>query len=149
LWLPPKTIPLTVTLDLETIWGAYDHRWSIEPGNRFRKQTLNWTRPQFQTPEASDRWSTLVTVAFWQLYLARPLVADCPLPWQPKQIHLTPARVQQGWFDIFLQIGQPTRPPQTRGKSPGSPKGKPRQPKQRYPVDEKSAKSSKATRKLT
>jgi hypothetical protein len=138
-----------VTLDLETIWAAYDHRWSIEPGNRFRKQTLNWTRPQFQTPEASDRWSTLVTVAFWQLYLARPLVADCPLPWQPKQIHLTPARVQQGWFDIFLQIGQPTRPPQTRGKSPGSPKGKPRQPKQRYPVDEKSAKSSKATRKLT
>lgn len=148
LWLPPKIIPPTVTLDLETIWAAYDHRWPIEPGNRFRKQTLNWTRPQFQSPEAGDRWTTLVTVAFWQLYLARPLVADCPLPWQPKQIQLTPARVQQGWSDIFLQIGQPTRPPQTRGKSPGWPKGKPRQPKQRYPVVKKSAKSSKATRKL-
>jgi len=148
-WLPPKIIPSTVTLDLETIWGAYDHRWPIEPGNRFRKQTLNWTRPQFQTPEAGDRWTTLVTVAFWQLYLARPLVADCPLPWQPKQIQLTPARVQQGWPDIFLQIGQPTRPPQTRGKSPGWPKGKPRQPKQRYPVVKKSVKSSKTTRKLT
>ena len=148
LWLPPKNIPLTVTLDLETIWAAYDHRWPIEPGNRFRKQTLNWTRPQFQTPEAGDRWTTLVTVAFWQLYLARPLVADCPLPWQPKQIHLTPARVQQGWFDIFLQIGQPTRPPQTRGKSPGWPKGKRRPRKQRYPVVKKSAKSSISTKKL-
>jgi hypothetical protein len=30
LWLPPKTIPPTVTLDLETIWGAYDYRWPIE-----------------------------------------------------------------------------------------------------------------------
>jgi len=145
LWLPPQTIPPTVTLDLETIWRAYDHRWSIEPGNRFRKQTLNWTRPQFQTPEAGDRWTTLVTLAFWQLYLARPLVADCPLPWQPKQIHLTPARVQQGWPHIFLQIGQPTRPPQTRGNSPGWPKGKQRRRKLRYPVVKKSANSSNAT----
>jgi len=148
LWLPPKTIPPTVTLSLETIWGAYDYRWPIEPGNRFRKQTLNWTRPQFQTPEAGDRWTMIVTVAFWQLYLARSLVADCPLPWQPKQFHLTPARVQQGWVDIFLQIGQPTQPPQTRGKSPGWPKGKRRPPKQRYPVVKKSAKSSKSTKKL-
>jgi hypothetical protein len=148
LWLPPKIIPPTVTLDLETIWGAYDYRWPIEPGTRFRKQTLNWTRPQFQSPEAGDRWTTLVTVAFWQLYLARPLVADCPLPWQPKQIQLTPARVQQGWSDIFLQIGQPTRPPQTRGKSPGWPKGKRRSRRQRYPVVKKSAKSSTSPRKL-
>jgi hypothetical protein len=62
----------------------------------------------------------IVTVAFWQLYLARPLVTSCPLPWQPKQIHLiTSIPVQQGWADIFLQIGQPTQPSQTRGKSPG------------------------------
>jgi hypothetical protein len=117
LWLPPETIPPTVTFNLATIWRAYDHRWPIEPGNRFRKQTLNWTRPQFQTPEAGDRWTTLVTLAFWQLYLTRPLVADCPLPWQPKQANLTPARVQQGWVDIFLQIGQPSHPPK-RAENP-------------------------------
>jgi len=145
LWLPPETIPSRVTFNLETIWRAYDHRWPIEPGNRFRKQSLNWTRPQFQTPAAGDRWTIIVTLAFWQLYLARPLVADCPLPWQPKQSLLTPARVQQGWADIFLQIGQPTQPPQTRGKSPGWPKGKRRRPKQRYPVVKKSTKSSKST----
>ena len=148
LWLPPETIPPTVTLNLETIWTAYVHRWPIEPGNRFRKQTLNWTLPQFQSPDAGDRWTTMITLAFWQLYLARPLVADCPLPWQPKQAKPTPARVQQGWADIFLQIGQPTQPPQTRGKSPGWPTGKPRQRKQRYPVVKKSTKSSKPTKKM-
>ncbi|MBN1992282.1 MAG: hypothetical protein JW953_06230 [Anaerolineae bacterium] len=121
LWLPPQTIPSTVTLGLETIGRAYDHRWPIERGNRFRKQTLNWPRPQFQTPAAGDRWTTLVTLAFWQLYLARSLVANCPLPWQPKQSQLSPARGQQGWPDIFLQIDQPTRLPQTREKSPGWP----------------------------
>jgi hypothetical protein len=147
LWLPPTTLPPTVTLNVETIWRAYDHRWPIEPGNRFRKQILNWTLPQFQTPEAGDRWTTLVNLAFWQLYLARPLVADCPLPWQPKQTKLTPARVQQGWSDIFLQIGQPTRPPQRRGNSPGWPKGKRRRRKERYPVVKKSAKLPKSTKK--
>jgi len=149
LWLPPETIPLTLTVTVETIWGAYHHRWPIEPGHRFRKQTLNWTLPHFQTPEAGDRWTILVTLAFWHLYLARPLVADCPLPWQPKQTELTPARVQQGWADIFLQIGQPTRPAQRRGNSPGWPKGKPRQRKQRYPVVKKSAKRSKSPKKTT
>ena len=147
LWLPPETIPPTVTVDVKTIWGSYDYRWPIEPGNRFRKQTLNWTLPQFQSPEEGDRWTILVTLAFWQLYLARPLVTDCPLPWQPKQSKLTPDRVQQGWIDIFLQIGQPSRPPQKRGKSPGWPKGKPRQPKKRYRVAKKSAKLSKSTNK--
>lgn len=147
LWLPPASLPPTVTLNLETIWRAYDHRWPIEPANRFRKQILNWTRPQFQSPQAGDRWTMIVTLAFWQLYLARPLVADCPLPWQPKQAKLTPARVQQGWLDIFLQIGQPSQPPQTRGKSPGWPKGKRRRGKQRYPVVKKSATPSKSTQK--
>jgi hypothetical protein len=146
LWLPSATIPLTVTVNVETIWRAYEHRWPIEPGNRFRKQILNWTRPQFHTPQAGDRWTMLVTLAFWQLYLARPLVADCPLPWQPKQTKLTPTRMQQGWGDIFLQIGQPTRSPQTRGKSPGWPKGKRRQPKPRYPVVKKSPKSTNSTK---
>ena len=147
LWLPPKRIPSTVTVDIETIWRAYAHRWPIEPGNRFRKQVLNWTRPQFQTPEAGDRWTVIVNLAFWQLYLARPLVADCPLPWQPKQLNLTPARVQQGMVDILGQIGSPAQPPQTRGKSPGWPTGKPRQRKERYKVVKKSTTSPTSTQK--
>ncbi len=147
LWLPPERIPPRVTVNVATIWRAYAHRWPIEPGNRFRKQTLNWTRPQFQTAQAGDRWTIIVSLAFWQLYLARPLVADCPLPWQPKQVNLTPARVQQGVADIFRRIGSPARPPQRRGKSPGWPKGKPRQRKQRYPVVKKTTRSPKSAKK--
>lgn len=147
LWLPPERIAPTVAVNVETIWRAYAHRWPIEPGNRFRKQTLNWTRPQFQTAQAGDRWTVIVSLAFWQLYLARPLVADCPLPWQPKQVNLTPARVQQGMGDIFGRIGSPAQPPQTRGKSPGWPKGKPRPRKERYQVVKKTTKSPKLAKK--
>lgn len=147
LWLPPERIPPTVTVKVATIWRAYAHRWPIEPGNRFRKQTLNWTRPQFQTAQAGDRWTVIVSLAFWQLYLARPLVADCPLPWQPKQANLTPARVQQGMVDIFGQIGSPAPPSQTRGKSPGWPKGKRRQRKERYKVVKKASRSPKTVKK--
>ena len=117
---------------------------TIEPGTRFRKQGLNWTLPQFHTPGAGDRWSYLVCIAFWQLYLARPLVQD--LPWQPEQVTLTLARVQQGMPDIFAQIGRPTRPPQTRGNSPGWPKGKPRR-RQRFKVVKKSTKPPNSAKK--
>lgn len=147
LWLPPPELPPTVAVNVETIWRSYTHRWPIEPGTRFRKQTLNWTLPQFHTPEAGDRWSLMVCLAFWHLYLARPIVQDCALPWQPKQIRLTPARVQQSMADIFAQIGRPTRSPQRRGKSPGWPKGKPRQRRQRHKVVKKTAKPPKVAQK--
>jgi hypothetical protein len=147
LWLPPAHLPVTIALDVETMWRSYTHRWPIEPGTRFRKQVLNWTLPQFHTPEAGDRWSYLVCIAFWQLYLARPVVQDLPLPWQPKQLNLTPARVQQGMADIFAQIGRPTRPVQTRGNSPGWPKGKPRQRRERCKVVKKSTKPPNSAKK--
>ena len=142
-WLPPPVIPPPLTVTAETIWQGYDYRWPIEPGIRFRKQQLLWTTPQFQTAEAGDRWTVLVNLALWQLYLARPIVHDCPLPWQPRQTQLTPARVRQGWPDIFALIGSPTRPPRTRGKSPGWPAGQPRQPRKRYAVVKKQAKRVK------
>ena len=73
LWQVPNELPAGINLTVETGWRAYTYRWSIEPGNRFRKQTLNWTLPQFHTAEAGDRWTIIVSLAFWQLYLARPL----------------------------------------------------------------------------
>jgi hypothetical protein len=142
-WLPPPLIPPPLVVTAETIWNGYDHRWPIEPGIRFRKQQLLWTTPQFQTAEAGDRCTVLVNLAVWQLYLARPIAQDCPLPWQPRQTQLTPARVRQGWPDIFAQIGTPARPPRTRGKSPGWLVGQPRQPRKRYAVVKKQAKQVK------
>lgn len=132
----------------ETIWRYYDQRWPIEPSIKWRKQQLHWTLPQFQTTEAMDRWTMLVTLAQWQLYLARPWVQDRPLPWQAKQTVLTPQRVQQGLGLLFLQIGTPAAAPQRRGKSPGWPKGRARTRPERHKVVKK-AKKPRCKRRQT
>jgi hypothetical protein len=131
-WQAPPRIPAQVEVNAHVLWTAYQHRWPIEPGIRFRKQTLMWTTPQFHTPEACDRWSVLVGLATWLLYLARPVVADQRLPWQaPQPGELTPGRVQRGMPDILCKVGTPVRVPKTRGKAPGWPLGKSRHRRQR------------------
>ena len=79
---------------LDVLWHAYQMRWAVEPSIRTRKQQLAWTLPQFRTHETCDRWSMLVSLAQWMLFMARSLVPDCPLPWQARQVALTPKRVQ-------------------------------------------------------
>jgi hypothetical protein len=86
----------------------------------------------------------LVSIAQWQLFLARDLVIDNPLPWQPAQKELTPERVQQGLGGLFQQIGTPAAPPKARGKSPGWPKGKPRAHRERHKVVKKTKNKPKA-----
>jgi len=136
-WLAPPFIPSEISLNVETIWQAYIARWPVEPGIHFRKETLGWTLPRFQSKEACDRWTELTAIAKWVIFLARSIVADTPLPWQKLQQRLTPQRVQQSLKPIFALIGSPARPPKQRGKSPGWPKGKRRTPKVRYPVVKK------------
>lgn len=122
---------------LKELWYGYHHRWPVEPSIRFRKQLLHWTLPRFQTPERCDRWTMLVTIAHWELFLARDIVQDQPLPWQPAQTKLTPERVRQSLAGLFSQIGTPAAPPQTRGKSPGWPTGQARTPRARHKVVKK------------
>ncbi|MEH2080647.1 MAG: hypothetical protein V7K89_11750 [Nostoc sp.] len=43
---------------------------------------LHWTLPHFSTPEQSERWSDLMLLVSWQLWLAKDGIRDCPLPWQ-------------------------------------------------------------------
>lgn len=81
-------------MNAEAILLAYRHRWPIEPSIRVRKQRLWWTLLQFQLIEAGDRWTTLVSLAMWMLYLAKPFVQDQPLPWQVPQCNLTLGRVK-------------------------------------------------------
>jgi hypothetical protein len=119
------------------LWRRYQQRWSVEPSIRFRKQYLHWTMPRFQKPECCDRWTTLVDIAQWQLSLARTVVKDSPLPWQPPQDQLTPERTLQSLGATFREIGTPATPPQPRGKSPGWPKGRPRTRPKRHPVIKK------------
>jgi hypothetical protein len=142
-WLSPNPLPSTLTITLETIWRAYISRWPIEPGIHFRKETLGWTMPRFQTKEAGDRWTELTAIACWLLYLARPIVEDTPLPWQKPQQRLTPQRVQQGIYPIFALLGSPARPPKKRGIAPGWPHGRQRTPKQRYAVVKKTPAAAK------
>jgi hypothetical protein len=120
--------------ELEDLWTWYEWRWPVEPSIRFRKQHLHWTLPRFQTPERCDRWTALVSIAQWQLFLVRDVVQDCPLPWQPPQEELTPERTLQSLGAIFGEIGTPACTPQTRGKSPGWPKGVPRTRPKRHRV---------------
>jgi hypothetical protein len=136
-WLPPSQLPAGITVTAQTIWNAYANRWPIEPGMRFRKETLGWTLPRFQRAETGDTWTYLIMLAHWILFLARPLVADSPFPWQKKQDRLTPQRVRQSLKPIFVLIGSPARAPKTRGKSPGWPKGRRRTPKPRHQVVKK------------
>jgi hypothetical protein len=119
--------------------------WDSEYGcarfiwNRFAKQRLHWTKPQLSTPEQAQRWSDLMALLTWQLWLAPPLVTDCPLPWQkslPVE-SLTPGRGAQSLAPILAVIGSPAPEPKPRGKSPGWTEGKKRRPKIRYPVVKK------------
>jgi hypothetical protein len=142
-WLPPVRFPAGMTVTLETIWRAYIARWPVEAGIHFRKETLGWTLPRFQSKEAGDRWTALTALACWIIFLARSIVEDNPFPWQKAQPRLTPQRVQQSIRPIFALIGSPARPPKVRGKAPGWPQGKQRTPKQRYSVVKKTPEAAK------
>lgn len=131
----------------DLLWRYYQLRWTIEASIRWRKQQLYWTQPRFGGLAAVDRWTVLVTLAQWMLYLARAVVADQPQPWQKAQSDLTPGRVQRGLGAIFTQIGTPAGSPKTRGKAPGWPRGRPRARPTRYPVVLKGPKKPKIRRK--
>ncbi|MEG4087421.1 hypothetical protein, partial [Microcoleus sp. POL10_C6] len=47
---------------------------------RFAKQRLHWTLPNLRTPEQSERWSDLMPLMSWQLWLAKDLVVENRLP---------------------------------------------------------------------
>lgn len=142
-WLAPQPLPILEPVTVETIWRAYDARWPIEPGLHFRKATLGWTLPRFQSPDAGDRWTWLTTLGVWLIYLAGSLVADSPLPWQKPQTRLTPQRVQQSFQPIFALIGTPAGFPKQRGIATGWPKGRRRMPKPSFPVVKKTPKVAK------
>jgi len=117
-----------------TWWQRYMRRYTVDHWYRFAKQRLYWTLPMFSTPEQGERWSDLMPLITWQLWLARPLGIDKPRRWQKKQTELTPGRVCQGMSDIFAEIGTPTRMPKPRGNAPGWQKGQQRARRKRYDV---------------
>jgi len=122
---------------LSQLWQLYLRRFGVDHWYRFAKQRLHWTLPKLSTPKQCERWSDLMPLMSWELWLARDIVADNPLPWQKSIPKLTPGRVAQSFAGILAAIDTPARPPKQRGKSPGWPQGQSRQPRTRYPLVKK------------
>ena len=116
------------------VWRWYLARFTVEHLFRFLKQTLGWTTVRLRAPEAADRWTWLVAAAVWQLWLARPLVADCRLPWERPltPARLTPGRVRRAFSGLLPRLGSPARAPTPRGKSPGRRPGQHLEPAPRF-----------------
>ncbi len=72
---------------LGQIWRKYLRRFAVDHWYRFLKQRLHWTTPQLSTPHQCERWSDLMPIMTWELWLAKDLVAQYHLPWQkpPKE----------------------------------------------------------------
>lgn len=122
--------------DLTKVWQAYMARFAIEHTFRFFKQTLKWTTPKLRRPEAADRWTWLLLLAYVQLRLARDQVADLRLPWQrplPPE-RQTPARVRRSFSQLLPHLGSPASVPKPCGRSPGRPLGQRSPPAQRFPA---------------
>jgi hypothetical protein len=126
----------TCPRDLRELWHAYQRRFAIEHAFRFLKQALGWTTARPRKPTTADRWSWLLAAALWQLWLARPAVADMRLPWErPVDApRLSPGRVRRGMAGLLGTLGTPARAPRPRGKSPGRRPGQCPGRAVRYPV---------------
>jgi hypothetical protein len=130
---------------LDTLWLTYLRRFALEHWYRFSKQRLHWTQPQFSSVSASERWSDLMPLLSWQLWLAREDCHDHPLPWQSPQSSLAPGRVAQAFASILVAIGTPATPPKLRGKAPGRATGQKPAPRPRYPTVKKRVSKRKKT----
>jgi hypothetical protein len=131
-WLGEQMPPLS------EVWRLYLRRFSVDHWYRFLKQRLHWTLPKLSTPKQCERWSDLMPMITWELWLARDIVSDNPLPWQKSIDKLTPGRVAQAMKIVLEAIGTPARSPKPHGKSPGWKPGQPRQRRIRYPIVKKS-----------
>lgn len=134
---------------LDSLWLSYLRRFAIEHWYRFAKQRLYWTHPQLSSLRATERWSELMPLLTWQLWLARADCVDQPLPWQSPQDSLSPGRVAQAFASILAAIGTPASAPKQRGKSPGRAQGERPSPRPHYPtVKKRVSQRKKAERSL-
>ncbi|NES22823.1 MAG: transposase [Symploca sp. SIO3E6] len=131
---------------IEKIWSKYLRRFAVDHWYRFIKQRLHWTLPALGTPHQCERWSNLMPLMTWQLWLARDIVKEHHLPWQKPQSNLTPGRVAQSMLGLLVEIGTPALPPKPRGKSPGWKSGKKRRKRTRYPLVKKGKSTYKKTK---
>jgi hypothetical protein len=133
--------------DLGALWRWYAQRFTVEHGFRFAKHDLGWTTVRLRDPDAADRWTWLVALTSWQLWLARTTGAEQRLPWEHPQTddRRTPHRVRRGMGPILLRLGSPVRPVRPRGKAPGRHPGQHPAPHPRCPVAKRSPRAPPPT----
>jgi hypothetical protein len=117
----------------------YLWRFALEHAFRFLKQRLGLNAAQSPKPQAISHWQGVVTLAYWQLLLMEPLVADHRPAWYPRATpgqpwSNSPGIVQRGALAFLCGFGIPAAPPRPAGKGTGRAKGYRPQPKKRFPV---------------
>lgn len=120
--------------DVVTVALCYVHRFSLEHGYRFDKQSLFWADVRVRTPAQFERWSWLVAIAHNQLVLARLVAGGVLRPWESRHRDLTLQQMRRGMGTLLQQLGTPARSPHARGKSPGRAKGAKIGKAKRFPV---------------
>jgi hypothetical protein len=122
--------------DLNRIVHAYLRRFDVEHMFRFLKHVLGWNTPKLRSPEQADRWTWLIAAAITQLRLARPLITDHRLPWQPplSTQKMTPGRVRAGFGLLVQTLSSPATNPKPNRPGPGRPTGRLSRPAPRFPV---------------
>ena len=110
-------------------YDAYRQRFDLEHFFRFGKTHLLLDRYQTPDVEHEENWWELACLAATQLWLAAPLAAAVPRPWERYLPTLNnrpipgPTQVQRDFGRILRQFGTPAQSPEPRGKSPGRAKG--------------------------
>jgi hypothetical protein len=122
---------------LNQIWQQYLRRFTIEHWYRFVRQRLHWTCPKFPTLAQTEVWSDLMPLMTWQLWLARKIVCDCPLPRQKTMTQLSPGRIANSFAPLLARISSPAPHPKPSGKSTGSAARHKRRPRTRFPTVKK------------
>lgn len=128
-------------IPLLDVWQCYRQRYDIEHFYRFGKGKL--LLASYQTPdvEHEGNWWEIAGLAYFQLWMARPLAESTPRPWEryarPQSENpqfLGPSEVQRDFERIIRQYGQTLPPPKPRGKSPGRVHGYSPGHRKRHPI---------------
>ena len=111
-------------------WLSYRQRYDLEHLYRFGKGKLLLASYQTPDTEHEENWWEIAGLAYFQLWMARPLAEASLYPWekyvQPKSEKprpLGPSQVQRDFERIIRQFGLTLPPPKPRGKSPGRAQG--------------------------
>lgn len=140
-WTGPLTLPL------HTLAELYCWRFGIEHAFRFLKQHLGLNANPSTDLHSTQLWMWLCALAYWQLLLLRPRVADARPAWYPRCVNgqpkpLTAGLVQRAAGRFLCRFGSPARPPKSSGKGTGRKKGLRPQPHPRFKVVRKGKKQS-------